>query len=137
MSKKMLIGWLLVIAALTFAVGTSYANDLSPIAVISGDPCVIASVGETVYFDGSNSYDPDGGFIIDYEWTFPDGAYYARWQGADTAKCKFDTAGQYYVYLKVKDDEGWLSTNNEYVTVTVSAAVSSTWWPDPQKLYHC
>ena len=57
--------------------------------------------GETIHFDASQSYDPDG-FIIDYSWDFGD--------GFDDAGVAVDHAytdrGTYVVTLTVTDDDG-------------------------------
>jgi PKD repeat protein len=59
-------------------------------------------VGETITFDASPSYDPDGGAIVLYEWDFGDGA-------SDTGQVvthAYDTEGSYSVTLTVTDDDG-------------------------------
>jgi PKD repeat protein len=58
--------------------------------------------GETITFDASSSYDPDGGTIVSYEWDFGDGT-------SDTGQIvthAYDAAGSYFVTLTVTDDEG-------------------------------
>ncbi len=57
--------------------------------------------GETIAFDASASYDPDGGVITLYEWDFGD-------ETSDTGQSvthAYDTAGSYLVTLTVTDDE--------------------------------
>lgn len=58
-------------------------------------------VNETVTFDGSASYDPDGK-IISYFWDFGDGE---TAQGATTTHA-FKKAGEFDVILQVTDDRG-------------------------------
>ncbi len=60
--------------------------------------------GETVYFDGSDSYDPDGGLISpgDFDWDFGDGN--SDW--GKTPSHFFSQEGTYQVKLTCTDDEG-------------------------------
>jgi PKD repeat protein len=67
--------------------------------VVDAGPDQRAEVGETVQFDGSDSYDPDG-FIAKYEWDFGDGR-----SGAGIAPTHAYTAnGTYTVTLTVTDN---------------------------------
>jgi len=83
---------------------------------------------DTVTFDASSSYDPDG-FIFYYTWNFDDG---------NTTKLRvpivthhFSTRGNYNVNLTVKDNLG--SINSTVETITVSAlgppVAAFTWTP--------
>lgn len=75
------------------------------------------NVGVPVTFDGSDSYDSDGGSIASYAWNFGDG-----WVGSDAVvDHTYVEAGTYAVTLTVVDDEGVVSEINS-TTVTVSAA---------------
>lgn len=78
--------------------------DGPPVAVASGPSS--AQRGQTVAFDGSGSYDPDGQAIT-YEWDFADGSPAAS--GAQVQH-SFSTAGHYDVKLTVTDATGSSST---------------------------
>lgn len=68
----------------------------------------------TCTFDGSGSSDPDGS-IVRYEWSFGDGTYL---YGAESKVTHtFATAGSYYVYLTVIDDDAAYGYDNALVTV--------------------
>ena len=72
-----------------------------------------------VNFDGSNSYDPDGGPLT-YEWSFGDGS---TGTGA-TPSHTFTAPGTYTVELTVTDNEN--KTDSDMMTVTVSDPPSLT-----------
>ena len=73
-------------------------------------------VGESVSFNASSSYDPDGGGIENYEWNFGDGNI------TDTTDLvithSYSSAGDYTVNLTVTDDEG--ATNSTIKIIQVS-----------------
>jgi PKD repeat protein len=70
-----------------------------PSAVISGPASGL--VGETLDFDGSGSYDEDGG-IVSYAWDFGDGS---TGSGVNVSH-SYNVAGSYQVALTVTDDGG-------------------------------
>ena len=83
---------------------TSMANIVAapqdPIAAPNGPYNGIE--GQPVAFNGSGSYDPDGGSITQYDWNFGDGN-----TGTGVAPSHtYATAGTYTVTLTVVDDEG-------------------------------
>jgi PKD repeat protein len=74
----------------------------------------------TVTFDGSSSYDPDGG-IVSYVWSFGDGA-----SGTGrTAQHEYRLAGTYGVTLTVTDDRG-ASVTSDQQNITVTAGSRPT-----------
>lgn len=84
-----------------------------PVAVCQAQPNPVAP-GETVRFEGENSYDPDGSTIIDYRWQLalkPEGSR-ARLPtgGANVADFRPDVIGQYVITLVVTDESGTAST---------------------------
>jgi parallel beta-helix repeat protein len=81
-----------------------------PVANAGPDQTVI--VGETVNFDGSGSYDPDG-VITSYDWDFDDSN-----SGTGVAPTHtYSTDGTHSVTLTVTDDDG--ATDSDTVTITV------------------
>lgn len=99
----------------------SYRSSLSaPPAVMSGSPVAdaepdsqIISPGGTAYFDGSNSYDTDGGTITSYEWDFGDG----NTDTGITTSHPYPAEGIFTVYLKVTDNDDKIV--NDFVIVKV------------------
>jgi PKD repeat protein len=87
---------------------------------------------EQIRFDASESYDPDGGSILSYEWNFGDGS-----EGSgEVVQHKYLAPGTYTVILTVADDDGETSTAistigvgviGETGIVTVSQPDGSTW----------
>lgn len=71
-----------------------------PVAIINGAPN--GYVGEALNFNGANSYDPDGGGIVNYAWRFGDNTSAS---GANVAHA-FTAPGNYALSLEVTDDEG-------------------------------
>jgi PKD repeat protein len=90
----------------------------SPIASFVYSP-TSPGVGETVYFNASDSKDPDGE-IVSYEWNFGDGAT----GSGETITHQFTSAGTYAVFLKVTDNSG--NTGNTSKTITVSSGQNPT-----------
>ena len=69
-------------------------------------------VGQSAWFNGSNSYDPDG-WIDSYHWLFGDGG--SDW--GENVSHNYSTPGTYSVRLLVADNEN--ATDTDYVTVYV------------------
>ena len=108
----------LIVTCLFILAGISYACNLTPIADIDSDPNS-RCLGEVVSFDGSGSYDPDGGSIDAYVWVFPEGAYDISGSHTSTPSCKFSSAGTFDIKLKVLDDDDDWSVEYDTWTVTV------------------
>ena len=75
----------------------------------------ILCVGDTMYYDATNTYEPDGG-LLRFEWTFGDGTSAQGSKG----KHVFETEGRYQVVLLVDDNEGM---TNSVVTYSQSIDV--------------
>ena len=73
----------------------------------------------TVNFDGSNSYDPDGGTLT-YAWSFGDGST----DRGETPSHTYTSTGTYTVTLTVTDNEQVEATDS--LTVTVSEPIVLT-----------
>jgi hypothetical protein len=77
-----------------------------PVAVLDLDP-IPALVGDTVTFDGTDSYDPDGA-VTAYAWTFPSGTPASS--SDDTNTVTWAAPGEYEVQLIVTDGTGLKSS---------------------------
>ncbi len=82
-----------------------------------------ATVGQTVYFDGSGSYDPDEDTLL-YNWEFDDGTS-SGWQNDWTVTHSYDIPGNYLVTLTVSDD----SLTNDDTCVIYVAQISGNHAP--------
>ncbi|NIN33949.1 MAG: PKD domain-containing protein, partial [Gammaproteobacteria bacterium] len=78
------------------------------------------AVGETIYFNASNSYDPDGS-IISYFWDFGDGS---NTTGVTTEHA-YSSSGSYTVILTVTDDDYGTDTASAQKTVEVTSPIAS------------
>ncbi len=73
---------------------------------------VTVDVDQVVYFDGTQSSDPDG-TITSWGWDFGDG----ETGSGETVTHKYSTAGTYTVTLTVTDDKGATAANSVAVEV--------------------
>lgn len=88
----------------------------APVADAGKDKVVCS--GEIVLFDGSGSYDPDGG-LLKYFWDFGDGT---TAEGQNPTKI-YTKAGSYQITLRVKDDSNLpCNTDIDQMIVTVAEA---------------
>jgi len=71
-------------------------------------------VNQTVTFDASSSYDPDG-YITNYEWDFGDGNITSTTK--EIIMHSYSSTGDYMVTLRVTDNQGIHSTSTELVSV--------------------
>ena len=98
---------------------TVYVDNYNDPPVADAGSNKSASVGETVNFNGSGSYDPDGS-VVSYDWDFGDGNY----GNGPTPSHAYSAAGTYTVILEVFDDDGLSDTDTITVTVTETADLS-------------
>ncbi len=88
--------------------------------VADAGPDQSAYVGDTVNFDGSGSYDPDG-TIVEYFWDFGDGTNAT----GVVVEHAYATDGIYTVNLIVTDDDGATDSDTAEVTVTEAPATET------------
>jgi PKD repeat protein len=110
-----------------------------PVASFTFSP-LTPYAGETVTFNASDSYDPDG-TIVSYFWDFGDGTNGT----GETTTHSFADTGTYPVTLNVTDNDGLTDTTSADVNVRVRAdvngdgivdifdvdEVSAHWYPGP------
>lgn len=87
-----------------------YSHNLLPVADADGP--YSANVGQTINFDGCNSYDPDG-YITSYSWDFGDG-YHGT---GPTPTHAYSSAGTYVVTLTVTDNDGAMDSDSTYAYI--------------------
>ncbi|HET55844.1 MAG TPA: PKD domain-containing protein, partial [Ignavibacteria bacterium] len=87
-------------------------GDLAPVAIINAP--YSAQEEESVLFDGSESYDPDGE-IVSYKWTFGDG----NTASGMTAEHAFTDKGSYHVVLEVTDNDGLSSKTTFLIFIDI------------------
>ncbi|HEC76859.1 MAG TPA: PKD domain-containing protein [Thermoplasmatales archaeon] len=88
----------------------------SPRAVFDWEPYE-PQVGETITFDASDSYDPDG-YITGYRWDWNgDGTWDTGWLSSPYATYSYSDAGTYRVKLQVKDNDGATDIQRQYIEV--------------------
>lgn len=86
---------------------------MPPVALFTATPTEVTA-GETVYFDATASYDPDGGTIVSYEWDFGDDT---TGTGNITTHA-YTQDGVYIVTLTVTGDYGLTDVDTATITVT-------------------
>ncbi|MGC9308675.1 MAG: PKD domain-containing protein, partial [Thermoplasmatota archaeon] len=90
------------------------------VKVYEGPTAIIAyeqeSPGAPGKFDGIESYDPDGGTIESYEWTFGDGTN----GSGHYQEHSYDATGTYLVTLTVTDDDGFTGYTEKTITWNLS-----------------
>jgi PKD repeat protein len=94
---------------------TPQMHNQPPVAVISLSSAT-PSIGETIFFNGSGSTDPDG-WIVSYLWDFGDGTGASGVQATHA----YATSGTYLVHLMVSDNQGLAHTTSRTVVVSSSA----------------
>lgn len=85
------------------------------------------SVGYTVEFYASSSYDPDG-YIVSYAWDFGDGATANTTSSYMTHV--YSNAGNYTVQLTVTDNSGQTDSAVRALRVNAPPVASFTWTPE-------
>ena len=89
------------------------------------------AVGETIQFDGSGSYDPDGS-IVSYSWDFGDGS-----SGTGVSPThSYSAPGTYTVELTVTDNYGLTDSDSGYVVIANCEWISPTGFNDPDNYWN-
>ncbi len=127
----------------TCTVEDMYKTAVPPVALFTW-----TADGLTVAFDGSGSYDPEGGTVVQWVWDFDDG----KTGMGETISHTYAADGTYAVTLTVTDNDGFNNSTTEMVTVahikqapvamftptmdwmTVSVDASASYDPDMQPL---
>jgi len=94
---------------------TPQMQNQPPVAVINLSSAT-PSIGETIFFDGSGSTDPDG-WIVSYLWDFGDGTGASGVQATHA----YAASGTYLVHLMVSDNQGLTHTTSRTVVISSSA----------------
>jgi len=99
-----------------------------PVATFYMSPAA-ANVNDTITFDASSSYDPDGS-VVSYEWDFNGDGLFEQTTSDPTATYTYSTAGTKSVTLRVTDDEGATdrlaqSVAIDELAVTVTRTIST------------
>lgn len=117
-----------LLAIIPLLVGCSLATKVPPVA--NAGPDVTIHIGQPILFDGSLSYDPDGGRIVRYNWQIvgtPEGREERRgemlvegnqesvWTSPWIAR--EEDLGQWIIRLWAIDDEGDAATDDVVVTI--------------------
>ncbi len=96
-----------------------------PPVAIAGDP--ITGCDNTIEFDGSQSFDPDG-MIVEYLWYFGDGSVE---KGSPTPTHTYDQPGTYKVKLVVSDNSGAnCDTGSDELVVAINSPPVANAGPD-------
>ncbi|MBA7555123.1 hypothetical protein ES705_47776 [subsurface metagenome] len=113
MKSKILVVVLVMFLVLALAgCGVVPPFNQSPNANFTATP-VSGVVPLEVYFNASNSYDPDG-TIVSYSWNFKDGDA----GNGEIVNHTFSSTGNYDVRLTVTDNEGATDSTTKLITVT-------------------
>ena len=122
MRNRYLLMFILLLA------GCSLATKVPPVA--NAGPDVTIHIGQPILLDGSLSYDPDGGRIVNYDWQIvgtPEGREERRgemlvegnqepvWTSPWIARA--EDLGQWVIRLRAIDDEGDAATDDVVVTI--------------------
>jgi len=100
------------IGVISFTINVAPFNlDQPPIAVFTLSPAN-ATVGQTVFFNGAGSYDPDG-YVQSWSWSFGDGYTGSGPQPIHS----YNNPGYYVVTLTVTDNGGLSATTSMTVSV--------------------
>jgi PKD repeat protein len=103
----------------------SVGENESPVASFIYSPTNPA-INEEIYFNASDSYDPDG-TIISYEWDFGDNST----DSGSTVTHQYSSSGTYTVHLRVTDNSGNTGSTTKDVTVSTSQSPTAVFIYSP------
>ncbi|MCK5559949.1 MAG: PKD domain-containing protein, partial [Thermoplasmata archaeon] len=106
---------------------TSPGGGSNTAPVADAGPDQNATVNQTVYFDGSGSYDPEADPLT-YKWNFGDGAT-TGWQSNCNSSHIYNVAGNYSATIFVNDGE---LTDSDTCIIFISSGGSSPSPPAPK-----
>ena len=103
-------------------------GDYDPIAIAESDTDS-QYIGNPITFDGSDSYDPDGGDIVKYEWQWQSGMEFL--EGTAIQDHAYTNQGTFEVQLRVTDDDGQTDLLDQPLEITIyenpEDAIAQTW----------
>ena len=99
-----------VSAYFIYTAEVSSTGNTPPVAVLDTLYDPPHYVCDDIIFDASGSYDPDGGDIANYEWDWDNDGNYDESGPEAQVTHSWDTAGTYYIQLRVTDDESATDT---------------------------
>jgi PKD repeat protein len=91
------------------------SENLLPVADFTWTPST-PNPGQTITFNASSSYDPDG-YILLYEWDWNNDGIYDESHVSSTATYSWSNGGNYSVTLRVTDNNGATGTQTKTVKV--------------------
>ena len=92
-----------------------YVSDEEPVSVPGGP--YTGTEGEQIHFDGSGSYDPNGGNISQYSWDFDNDGTPDSTTASGSVQHTYAQDGTYTASLTVTDEAGLEGTNTATVSV--------------------
>lgn len=93
----------------------TYTSNIPPVADAGGP--YSGFVGKNIYFDGTESYDPDG-TIVSWVWDLNGDGVFETYYDKFSSPMPFDSAGVYTIYLKVTDNNGAFDIDETTVTLS-------------------
>lgn len=99
----------------SFQVVTNQPGNLPPVAQLRVTPST-PFVGQTVQFDGSGSFDPDGA-IVRYDWDFNGDGIVDQTTGSPFTAFNYSTPGLFFPRLTVTDNRGAQANTQQQVSV--------------------
>ena len=103
--------------AIRDAGGIPVVFDITPPVGVT-DSLYIVDVGESIPVDATQSYDPEGGSIVDYRWTLDRAGGDVIVYGSSTTLPSVSSLGDYPLLLQVTDASGNSANFSSIVRVT-------------------